>query len=74
MAACGVKAGPFAHRRAWIYLEVMLFWMNILAMIIMLIGKMRILGGGIELFSWIMIIVSHCKDDGKKKDDKENEN
>ena len=74
MAACGIKAGPFAHRRAWIYLEVMLFWMNLLAMIVMLITKMRILGGGIELFSWIMRIVAHCKGDGKKEEEEENEN
>lgn len=61
MSACGVDPENFAHRRAWIYIEVMLFWVNIGIICLILFGKMRILGGGVELFSWVLRIAARCK-------------
>ena len=39
----------FAHRRAWIMIEIFAFWMNLLAMLILLTLKSRIFGGGVEI-------------------------
>ena len=50
---CGVDPVLFAHRRAWLMIEMSCFWTCIFVYIFMLFLKSRIIGGGLE-FGTIM--------------------
>lgn len=56
MVDCGVSPVLFAHRRAWLMIEMSCFWMCIGVYIFMLILKSRIIGGGLECGT----IVNRC--------------
>jgi hypothetical protein len=49
MNACDVSPLGFAHRRAWLLIEVLAFWVNILGLVVILCFKIRLCGGGLEL-------------------------
>jgi hypothetical protein len=59
MVDCGVSPVKFAHRRAWLNIEILCFWVCIGVYVFMLVLKSRIIGGGLECGT----IINRCFED-----------
>lgn len=74
MVACGVDPQTFAHRRAWLMLEMQCFWTCIGVLMVLLAFKARLCGGGEEIGTKILDGLNCCTkgvkvEDGEANDD-----